>query len=168
MVRKIDFVCEGHRHRAGYVYFVFRYPKPTTASVSPEMYKPTTRKFRWLICCIAFFPPSAVCRCWGQVRTFSGNHPPASSRNRIRIESESWALFQNLTDKMSYRKISWSLEAARLVVQIIASLWNLTGTPGAVLPMCLSNFRAIGQFYIQISRLRDFRRSYIKTCLHME
>ena len=49
----------------------------------------------------------------------------------------------SISVKTSYRKISWSLEAARLAVQIIASLWNMTGTPTAVLPRCLSNFRAI-------------------------
>ena len=32
-----------------------------------------------------------------------------------------------------------------------------------MLPRCLSNFRAIGQFQIQISRLRDFAISYHKT-----
>ena len=69
----------------------------------------------------------------------------------------------SISDKTSYRKISWNLEAARLVVKIIASLWNMTGASAAVLPRCLSNFRAIAQFQIQISRLRDFRRSYDKT-----
>ena len=69
----------------------------------------------------------------------------------------------SISDKTSYRKISRSLEAARLVVKITASLWNLTGTSAALLPRCLSNFRAIEQFYIQISRLRDFTRSYDKT-----
>ena len=38
----------------------------------------------------------------------------------------------SISDKAS-REISWSLEAARLVVQIIASLWILTGTSAAVL-----------------------------------
>ena len=33
----------------------------------------------------------------------------------------------SITDKASDRKISWRLGAARLVVWIIASLWNLTG-----------------------------------------
>ena len=32
----------------------------------------------------------------------------------------------SISDKTSYRKISWSLAAARLVVKIIASLWNLS------------------------------------------
>ena len=50
-----------------------------------------------------------------------------------------------IPDKMSYSKISWSIEAARLVVWIIASLWNLTGTSVALLPRCLSNFGAIVQ-----------------------
>ena len=41
--------------------------------------------------------------------------------------------------KTSYRKISWSLEAARFVFRLFQSLWNLT----AMLPRCLSNFRTI-------------------------
>ena len=45
--------------------------------------------------------------------------------------------------KTSYRKISWCLEAERLV-QIITSLLNFTGTSAEVLPRCLLNFRAIG------------------------
>ena len=51
----------------------------------------------------------------------------------------------SLSGKTSYRQISWSLEAARLGVIIIAPLWNLTGTSAALLPRGLSNFRAIGK-----------------------
>ena len=42
---------------------------------------------------------------------------------------------------------------------MIVSLWNLTGISAALLPRCLSNFRAIGKVEISISRLRDFKRS---------
>ena len=69
----------------------------------------------------------------------------------------------SISEKTSYRKISWSLEAARFVFRIVRSLWNLTGTSAAVLPMCLSNFKAIRQFKVPISWLRDFTRSYEKT-----
>ena len=51
----------------------------------------------------------------------------------------------SLSDKTSYRQISRSLEAARLGVIMIVSLWNLTGISAAVLPRCLSNFRAMVQ-----------------------
>ena len=64
---------------------------------------------------------------------------------------------------MSYRKISWSLEVARFVFRIVRSLWNLTGTSAALLPMCLSNFEAIRQFKVPISWLGDFTRSHDKT-----
>ena len=47
--------------------------------------------------------------------------------------------------KTSYRQILWSLEAARLDVAMVASLWNLTGTSAAALPRYLPNFRAIGK-----------------------
>ena len=40
------------------------------------------------------------------------------------------------SDKTSYCEILWSLKAARLVVWIIASLWNLTGSMS-----CLSNIK---------------------------
>ena len=65
--------------------------------------------------------------------------------------------------KTSYRQISWSIEAARLDVAMVASLWNLTGTSAAALPRYLPNFRAIGKVQTRISRLRDFTRSCGKT-----
>ena len=55
------------------------------------------------------------------------------------------------------------IRARHLVFRIVRSLWNLTGTSAAVLPMCLSNFKAIRQFKVPISWLRDFTRSYGKT-----
>ena len=58
---------------------------------------------------------------------------------------------------MTYRKISWSLGATRLVAEIIASLWHLTGTSAALLPTCVSNFRAIGQVEVQILWLPDIK-----------
>ena len=69
----------------------------------------------------------------------------------------------SISDKTSYCKISWSLEAAMLVVWIITSLCNLTSTSEAVLPKRLSNFIAIVRFLRQISRLRDVARSFKKT-----
>ena len=50
----------------------------------------------------------------------------------------------SLSGKTSYRQISRSLEAARLGVIMIVSLWNLTGISAAVLLRCLSNIRAMG------------------------
>ena len=49
----------------------------------------------------------------------------------------------SISDKLSYCKISQSLEAARFVFRIVWSLWNLTGTSAAGLPKCLSNFKAV-------------------------
>ena len=51
----------------------------------------------------------------------------------------------SLSGKTSYCQISWSLEAARLDVAMVVSLWNLTGTSTALLPRYLPNFRAIGK-----------------------
>ena len=69
----------------------------------------------------------------------------------------------SLSGKTSYRQISWSLEAARLSVIMIVSHWNLTGISAALLPRCLSNFRAIQKVWTRISWLRDFTKSCGKT-----
>ena len=49
----------------------------------------------------------------------------------------------SLSRLTSYRKILWSLKASRFMFRPFQSLWNLTGTSAALLPRCLSNFRAI-------------------------
>ena len=71
--------------------------------------------------------------------------------------------FYSLSGKMSYHMISWSLEAARLDVIIIASLWNSTGISAVLLQRCLSNCGVIWKVWTQISRLRDFTRFAGKT-----
>ena len=73
----------------------------------------------------------------------------------------------SLSGMTSCHQISRSLEAARLYVMLILSLWNLTGISAALLPRYLSNFRAIGKFYALISELRDFTRSCGKTSYHL-
>ena len=69
----------------------------------------------------------------------------------------------SLSGRMSYGKISRSLEAARYGFKHFSSLWNLTGTSAAPLPKCLLNFRAIRSLSHPISRLRDFARFGGKT-----
>ena len=64
----------------------------------------------------------------------------------------------SLSGKTSYRKISWSLEAARFGFKVFQSLWNLAGTWAALLPRCLSNCRAIRPLQHPISWPRDFTR----------
>ena len=49
----------------------------------------------------------------------------------------------SISDKTSYRKISWTLEALRFVFKIVGSLWNLTDSSAAMLQTCLSNFKAM-------------------------
>ena len=49
----------------------------------------------------------------------------------------------SLSGKTYYRRISWSFEAARLDIIMLVLLWNLTSISAALLPMCLSNFRAM-------------------------
>ena len=65
----------------------------------------------------------------------------------------------SLRGKTSYCQISRSLEAARLDVIIILSLWNVTGISAVLLPRCLSNFRAIGKVWTSTSLLRVSTRS---------
>ena len=69
----------------------------------------------------------------------------------------------SLSGKTSYRKISWILEAARFGFKLFQSLWNLAGTSAALLPRCLTNFRAIRPLQHPISRLRDVTRFGGKT-----
>ena len=69
----------------------------------------------------------------------------------------------SLSCKTSYRKISWSLEAARFGFKLFQMLWYLAGTSAALLPRCLSNFRAIRSLQHPISQLRDFTRFGGKT-----
>ena len=51
----------------------------------------------------------------------------------------------SLSGKTSYRKTLWSLEATRVGVIMIVSLWNLAGISVVLLPRSLSNFRTIGK-----------------------
>ena len=66
----------------------------------------------------------------------------------------------SISYKTSYRKITWSLEAASFVIRIVQSLCNLTGTSAPPLPMCQSNFKAMRRFKLPISWLRNFTGSY--------
>ena len=82
----------------------------------------------------------------------------------ITVASQSITLcLYSLSGKTSYRKISWSIEAARFGFKLFQSLWNLAGTSAALLPRCLSNFRAIQPLQHPISRLRHFTRFGGKT-----
>ena len=69
----------------------------------------------------------------------------------------------SISDKTSCCKILQSLKAARCVFRIVRLLWNLTGTLAAQLLTCLSNFKAMQQFKLPISRLQDFTRSHENT-----
>ena len=60
-----------------------------------------------------------------------------------------WIGIFSLSDWTSYRKISWSFEAAGLGFGRFQSLCNLTGTDVAALPRCLSNFKIV-TIYVDI------------------
>ena len=51
----------------------------------------------------------------------------------------------SLSSNTSNHQISLSLNDARLDVIMIILLWNLTSISAALLPRCLSNFKAIGK-----------------------
>ena len=62
----------------------------------------------------------------------------------------------SLSERTSYRKISWSHEAARFGFRLSQSLWNLTGNSAAALPRCLSYFKRNNHYKTQS---RGFRIS---------
>ena len=73
----------------------------------------------------------------------------------------------SLNRRTLYRKILWSVEAARFDVIMIVSLWNLTDIFATLLPRYLSNFRAIEKVHTRIAGLPDFRRSCDKTSVRL-
>ena len=46
--------------------------------------------------------------------------------------------FYSLSGRVTYRSISWRLEAARFGFRLFQSLWHLASTSAATLPRCLS------------------------------
>ena len=64
--------------------------------------------------------------------------------------------------RMSYHKVSWSLKATWFGFRLLSSLRNLTGTPVALLPRCLSNSRAIRWLSIQSHGFESSRDPYIQ------
>ena len=73
----------------------------------------------------------------------------------------------SLSGQTSYRKMSWSLEAAKFGITFFQSLWHLTGTSAATLSIRLSNFKVIGPLSHAMSQLRDFSRFGSKTSVHL-
>ena len=61
----------------------------------------------------------------------------SSPRLRLKLQG-----LYSLSGQTSYRKISWSLEAAWLDIITITSLWHFTGISAAALPRCLSKFQS--------------------------
>ena len=105
--------------------------------------------------------------CWGCPTTLIILTSASMSRifwgNKLHLTLSSHLGLYSLSGKTSYRKISWSLEAARFGFKLFQSLWNFAGTSAALLPRCLSNFRAIRPLQHPILRLRDFTRFGGKT-----
>ena len=77
------------------------------------------------------------------------------------IHWENRALFQYLTGHLIVKSCKVS-KLRDLYLELYDRSKNLTGTSAAVLPMCLSNFKANLWVKIAILLLRDFMRSYDK------
>ena len=63
----------------------------------------------------------------------------------------------SIYEKTSFRNISWKLEATRLVLSIVVSLWNLTGTAAEV-PVKFQSDRTILNTNLAASRLYEILR----------
>ena len=104
-------------YRAGYVHFAIfgirNLPRRASWGLT-EISEPTTRKFRWLIWCIAF---SAECRVpVSRPNSHFSVEIILPSVAGIGSESNRNPGTVSISDMTSHCKISWSLEAARLVV----------------------------------------------------
>ena len=143
-----------------YISFLRRYfdPLPWRFLVQPELQQGSDRlncnqKHFLMLCAIKLIAYTSMNKSWAYFRVICAP-----------IRSWSDAIYPSRhPEKTSHGKISWSLEAARFVFRIVRSLWNLTGTSTVLLPMCLSNFKAIRQFKVPFSWLRNFTRSDDKT-----
>ena len=68
----------------------------------------------------------------------------------------------SLSGKTSYRQISWRLEATRLDVIMITSLWNLTGISAAEVPIKLqSDWKGLNS-NLAASRLHEILRQDVR------
>ena len=86
--------------------------------------------------------------------------------NREVPNNNTTRLFQgpySLGGSASYCKISWSLEVTRFGFRLYQSLWNLTAISAAILPRCLSNFRALRPLLHPTLHLQVFTRFGDKT-----
>ena len=70
----------------------------------------------------------------------------------------------SLSSKTSYHQILWSLVAVRLSVIIIVSLRNLPGISAALLPSCLSIFRAILEKFLPGSHVFETSWDLVVRC----
>ena len=80
------------------------------------------------------------------VSHFKWRYPVQNGDTKSLISRYNDGKIQNtvsISDKTSYRKISWSIDAAWFVFKIVRSLWKLTGTSATLLPTRLSNFTAL-------------------------
>ena len=64
----------------------------------------------------------------------------------------------SISEKTSFRKISWSIEATRLVLWIVVSLWNLPGTSAGMQPVEFQNDQTMLNTNLAASRLYEISR----------
>ena len=80
------------------------------------------------------------------------------------IKTDSYLGLHSLSERTSYCKMWWGLEAVRFEFKLFRSLWNLTSASAVG---CLSNFGAIWVLCHPISGLRDFTWSCGETYYHL-
>ena len=78
-----------------------------------------------------------------------------------------YSMTYSLNGRMSFHKISRSLDAARFGFELFQSPWQLTDISAATLSRCLSNLRLIRLLQHPFSRLRDFTKFAGKTICHL-
>ena len=81
----------------------------------------------------------------------------AISHNAFRNLLPSRQGLHSRSGRTSYHQISWSVEAARLVVIMIVSLWNFKNISASLPPRGLSNVRAIGKSKLESRGLETSR-----------
>ena len=138
--------CWSHfAHWYGWSWCHWRSPRSATWRAWLVWHRAPRRGWRWHVW--ARFVWTPVCGPEGDIELIADTATEATLLHHSHpwLGTGLWPLLglNSLNSKTSYRQILWSLEVTGLGVVMMVLLWNLKGTLAAVLPRCLSNFRAI-------------------------
>ena len=81
-----------------------------------------------------------IIKCWDPIQCHQRQSTP---REVCLVWRTSKVPLFATSGRTSYRKISWSLEAARSNAIMVSSFWDLTDISAALLPSCLTKFTVI-------------------------